>query len=186
MKVSIFGLGYVGTVSAGCLANDGHEVIGVDPVRTKVDLVNSWQSPIIEADIAEIIASTAQAGRLHATDDAAQAIRETELSFVCVGTPSQANGNLDLRYIKRVCEQIGQALKNKAARHVVVMRSTILPGTMHKIVIPILEESSGKQAGHDFGVCHNPEFLREGSAVKDFNSPPKTVIGESSRPVAIC
>jgi GDP-mannose 6-dehydrogenase len=147
-------------------------------VQTKVNLINNGQTPIIEADIGEVIASTVQAGRLRATDDPAQAIQETELSFVCVGTPSQANGNLDLRYIRRICEQIGQALKDKAARHVVVVRSTILPGTMHNIVIPILEESSGKKAGADFGVCHNPEFLREGSAVKDFNSPPKTVIGE--------
>ena len=178
MKVSIFGLGYVGTVLAGCLANDGHEIIGVDPVQTKVNLINNGQSPIIEAEISEIIAWSAQAGRLRATDDVAQAIRETQLSFVCVGTPSQPNGNLDLRYIKRVSEQIGRALKDKAARHTVVIRSTILPGTMHKIVIPILEESSVKKAGADFGVCHNPEFLREGSGVEDFNSPPKTVIGE--------
>jgi len=178
MKVSILGLGYVGTVLAGCLANDGHEIIGVDPVQTKVNLINNGQSPIIEAEISEIIASSAQAGRLRATDDVAQAIRETQLSFVCVGTPSLPNGNLDLRYIKRVSEQIGRALKDKAARHVVVVRSTILPGTMRNIVIPILEESSGKKAGADFGVCHNPEFLREGSGVEDFNSPPKTVIGE--------
>ena len=178
MKISIFGLGYVGAVSAGCLANDGHDVIGVDPVQTKVQLINNGRSPIIEAEIDEIIASNARAGRLRATDNQAQAVRETELSFVCVGTPSQANGNLDLRYIRRICEQIGQALKDKAARHTVVIRSTILPGTMHGIVIPILEEFSGKKAGFDFGVCHNPEFLREGSAVKDFNCPPKTVIGE--------
>ncbi len=178
MKVSVFGLGYVGTVSAGCLANDGHEVVGVDPVPAKSDLINRGQSPIIEADIGEIIASNVKSGRLRATNDTAQAIRETDLSFVCVGTPSQANGNLDLKYIARVCEQIGQALKDKRTRHTVVIRSTILPGTMHKIVVPALEEFSGKKAGADFGVCHNPEFLREGSAVKDFNAPPKTVIGE--------
>ena len=178
MRVSIFGLGYVGAVSAGCFANDGHEVIGVDPVQTKVDLVNRGQSPIIEADISEIISSTTRAGRLRATCDPAQAIWETELTFVCVGTPSQANGSLDLKFIRRVCEQIGEVLKNRTTRHTVVIRSTILPGTMRKIVIPVLEESSGKKAGTDFGVCHNPEFLREGSAVKDFNSPPKTVIGE--------
>jgi GDP-mannose 6-dehydrogenase len=178
LKVSIFGLGYVGTVSAGCLANSGHEVIGVDPVQTKVDLINSGQSPIIEADIGEIIASTVANGRLRAIEDVAQAIHDTELSFVCVGTPSQTNGNLDLRYIRRVCEQIGYALKEKAAWHTVVIRSTILPGTMHEVVIPALEEASGKEAGVDFGVCHNPEFLREGSAVKDFHCPPKTVIGE--------
>ena len=178
MKVSIFGLGYVGTVSAGCLAEDGHEVIGVDPVQTKVDMINSGLSPIIEANIGEIIRSNVQAGRLRATQDQVRAIRETELSFVCVGTPSQTNGNLDLTYIRRVCEHIGQALKEKAAWHAVVIRSTILPGTMQKIVIPTLEGHSGKKAGPDFGVCHNPEFLREGSGVKDFESPPKTVIGE--------
>ena len=181
MKISIFGMGYVGTVSAGCLAQDGHEVIGVDPVRTKVDLINAGQSPIIEVDIAEIIAATVKSGRLRATVNQDEAIMQTELSFVCVGTPSQANGNLDLTYIRRVCELIGRALKNKSARHTVVIRSTILPGTMMQIVIPTLEEYSGKKAGAGFGVCNNPEFLREGSAVKDFNSPPKTVIGEVDR-----
>jgi GDP-mannose 6-dehydrogenase len=178
LKISILGLGYVGAVSAGCLADDGHEVIGVDPVQTKTELINHGRSPIIEAEIDELIAANVRAGRLRATDNPARAIKETELSFVCVGTPSQANGNLDLRYIRRICEQIGQALKDKAARHTVVVRSTVLPGTMHGIVIPILEEFSGKKAGVDFGLCHNPEFLREGSAVKDFNCPPKTVIGE--------
>jgi GDP-mannose 6-dehydrogenase len=178
MKVSIFGLGYVGTVSASCLAYDGHEVVGVDPLPMKVDLINRGQSPIVETDVGEIIAATANAGRLRATSDPSQAIRETELSFVCVGTPSQANGNLDLRYIRRICEQIGEALKSKNEHHTVVIRSTILPGTMRTIVIPILEEFSGKKAAVDFGVCNNPEFLREGSAVKDFRCPPKTVIGE--------
>jgi len=178
LRVSVFGLGYVGTVSAGCLAEEGHEVIGVDPVPTKVDLINQGQSPIIEADIGEIITTNARSGRLRATDDTAQAVRNTDLSFVCVGTPSQSNGNLDLKYIGRVCEQIGAAIPDKSTRHTVVIRSTILPGTMHKIVIPALEKFSGKKAGIDFGVCHNPEFLREGSAVKDFNAPPKTVIGE--------
>jgi GDP-mannose 6-dehydrogenase len=178
LRISIFGLGYVGAVSAGCLANEGHEVIGVDPVRTKVEMINLGQSPIIEDEISEILAANVQAGRLRATDNVAQAICESELSFVCVGTPSQANGNLDFQYIRRVCEEIGRALKGKAARHTVVIRSTILPGTMRNIVIPTLEETSGKKAGPGFGVCNNPEFLREGSAVKDFRHPPKTVIGE--------
>lgn len=178
MKVSIFGLGYVGTVSAGCLANDGHDVIGVDPIPAKVELINNGQSTIIEAAISDIIASAVKAGHLRAMADASQAILQTELSFVCVGTPSQANGNLDLKYVRRTCEQIGQALKGKSTRHTVVIRSTILPGTMHKVVIPILEETSGKRAGADFGVCHNPEFLREGSAVRDFCMPPQTVIGQ--------
>jgi GDP-mannose 6-dehydrogenase len=181
LKISVFGLGYVGTVSAGCLANDGHEVIGVDPLPTKVDLINRGRSPIIEAEIGEIVAATAKTGRLRATSDPVEAINQTELSFVCVGTPSQPNGNLDLRFIRRICEQIGQVLKTKTARHTVVIRSTILPGTMHKIVIPTLEEFSGKKVGVDFGVCNNPEFLREGSAVKDFRCPPKTVIGELDR-----
>ena len=181
MKVSIFGLGYVGTVSAGCLAKEGHQVIGVDPVGTKVDLINTGKSPIIEKDIDEIIAEAVRKGRLRATEDSVQAIRDTELSFVCVGTPSQINGNLDLTHVRHVCEQIGQALKCKLARHTVVIRSTILPGTMHQVVIPVLEETSGKKAGIDFGICNNPEFLREGTAVMDFDSPCKTVIGELDR-----
>jgi GDP-mannose 6-dehydrogenase len=153
----------------------------VDPARTKVDLINAGQSPIIEVEIAEIIAANVKSGRLRATANQDEAILQTELSFVCVGTPSQPNGNLDLTHIRRVCELIGKALKNKPARHTVVIRSTILPGTMLQIVIPTLEEYSGKKAGVGFGVCNNPEFLREGSAVKDFNSPPKTVIGEVDR-----
>ena len=149
-----------------------------DPVRTKVELINSGQSPIIETEIGEIIASAVRSGSLRATEDVGEAIRDTDLSFVCVGTPSQNNGNLDLHFVRRVCEQIGRALGQKVERHVVVIRSTILPGTMHTLVIPTLEEFSGKKAGVDFGVCHNPEFLREGSAVEDFYHPPKTVIGE--------
>ncbi len=178
MRISIFGLGYVGTVSAGCFAKDGHQVVGVDPVPAKVDLISKGLPPIVEAEIAEIIAEAVSSGRLQVTDDPNEAILRTDLSFVCVGTPSQTNGNLDLRYIRRICEQIGAALKSKDTHHTVVIRSTILPGTMHGIVIPVLEEFSGKVAGTDFGVCHNPEFLREGSAVRDFNAPPMTVIGE--------
>jgi GDP-mannose 6-dehydrogenase len=178
VRISIFGLGYVGAVSAGCLANEGHEVVGVDPVQTKVDIINRGRSPIIEAEIGDIIAANVRARRLRATTSVPEAIGDTDLSFVCVGTPSQANGNLDFKYVRRVCEEIGQALKNKTIRHTVVIRSTILPGTMRNIVIPTLEEYSGKRAGFDFGVCNNPEFLREGSAVRDFHQPPKTVIGE--------
>jgi GDP-mannose 6-dehydrogenase len=178
MKISIFGLGYVGTVSAGCFAKDGHLVIGVDPVPAKLDLISKGCSPIVEAEIDGIIAEAVNSGQLQVTGDPTQAILKTDVSFVCVGTPSQTNGNLDLHYIRRICEQIGAALKEKATKHTVVIRSTILPGTMHGIVIPVLEEFSGKVAGTDFGVCHNPEFLREGSAVRDFNSPPMTVIGE--------
>jgi GDP-mannose 6-dehydrogenase len=152
--------------------------VGVDPVRTKVDLINAGQSPIIEATVGQIISDVVKSGRLRATDDQDEAILGTDLSFVCVGTPSQPNGNLDLTHIRRVCELIGKSLKTKPMRHTIVIRSTILPGTMRQIVIPTLEENSEKKAGADFGICNNPEFLREGSAVKDFNSPPKTVIGE--------
>jgi GDP-mannose 6-dehydrogenase len=143
-----------------------------------VDLINQGRSPIIEVDINEIICASVTADRLYATSDTAHAIARTDLSFVCVGTPSQSNGNLDLRYIRRICEQIGGSLRAKDEFHTVVIRSTVLPGTMRRVVIPILQESSGKKAGIDFGVCHNPEFLREGSAVADFKAPPKTVIGE--------
>ncbi len=178
MRIGVFGLGYVGTVSAACLAHDGHEVLGVDPVKIKVELINEGRSPIIEADLDGIIHSTVKAGRLRALQDPAHAVQNTDLSLICVGTPSQPNGDLEITYIRRVCEQIGQALRSKAGWHVVAVRSTILPGTMRETVIPTLEKFSGRVAGNDFGVCHNPEFLREGSAVKDFREPPKTVIGE--------
>lgn len=178
MNISIFGLGYVGAICAGCLANDGHMVVGVDLVASKVDLLNRGLSPIVEDEIGAIIAGNVRSGRLRATQSATEAILETDLSFVCVGTPSQSNGNLDLRYIQRICEEIGEELRLKASHHVVIIRSTILPGTMKGLVIPTLEKVSGKRAGVDFGVCANPEFLREGSSVRDFRSPPKTVIGE--------
>ena len=179
MKISIFGLGYVGAVSAGCLAQDGHEVIGVDPNLTKVDLVNRGVTPIIEKDIGEMIAAAAATGKLRATTEVEDAVRDSDISLICVGTPSQLNGNLDLSHVRKVCEQIGRAIKSKDAFHVVVARSTMLPGSMRSVVLPTLEEFSGKKAGVDFGVCNNPEFLREGTAVWDYYNPPKTVIGES-------
>ena len=179
MKISIFGLGYVGAVSAGCLAQDGHDVIGVDPYQPKVDLINAGQTPVIEKDIGEIISTAVNEGRLRATRDVAEAVAGSEISLICVGTPSQQNGSLDLKYVRAVCEEIGQAIKAKDAFHVVVARSTMLPGSMRQIVIPTLEEYSGKKAGVDFGVCNNPEFLRESTAVFDYYNPPKTVIGET-------
>jgi len=179
VKIVVFGLGYVGTVSAGCFAQEGHEVIGVDPNRTKVNLINQGNTPIIEKDMGEIIERVVKNGRLKAVDNAANAVMETDISFICVGTPSLKNGDLDLKFIKRVCEEIGAALKQKNDFHVVVVRSTILPGTMDTVIVPVLEEYSGKITGQDFGVCNNPEFLREGSSVFDFYNPPKTVIGVS-------
>ena len=181
MRISIFGLGYVGAVSAGCLAKDGHEVIGVDPNPYKVELINAGQTPIVERQLGKLIEGAVKAGKLRATQDVAEAVSRSELSLVCVGTPSLPNGNLDLQYVRRVCEEIGQALKEKAKFHVVAMRSTMLPGSMQGTVIPLLEETSGKPAGFRFGICFHPEFLREATAVHDFYHPPKTVIGETDR-----
>jgi len=181
MKICVLGLGYVGAVSAGCLAKDGHEVIGVDPERTKVDLINAGRSPIIEKDIGSIIRDQVAAGRLSATTEVHHAVRHTDLALVCVGTPSRANGGIDLKYVKRVCEQIGQAIQTHPGAPVIVMRSTMLPGTMREVVIPLLEQHSRKRAGEEFGLCINPEFLREGTAVHDYYHPPKTVIGEVNR-----
>jgi len=178
MNISIFGLGYVGAVSAGCLARDGHDVVGVDPNRGKVDLVNRGVAPIIEQDIGEMVSGAVAEGRLRATHDVRDAVLSSEISLICVGTPSLLNGNLDLSYVRRVCEEIGAALRANDEYHVVVARSTMLPGSMKDVVIPTLEEHSGKRAGVDFGVCNNPEFLREGTAVYDYYHPPKTVVGE--------
>ncbi len=178
MKISVLGLGYVGTVSAGCLAQQGHEVIGVDPDSRKVELINAGKSPIIEQDIDGIIQKQVEAKRLTATTDTTAAVASSDISLVCVGTPSRANGDIDLQYISRVCEQIGIALRHHLGAPVVVIRSTMLPGTMRSVVIPMLEKASGRRAGTEFGVCINPEFLREGTAVRDFFNPPKTVIGE--------
>ena len=179
VKISVFGMGYVGVVAAGCLAEDGHQVVGVDPNPTKVDLINRGVTPIVEKDIGEIVERNVAAGRLGASADVRAAVLGSDLSLICVGTPSQLNGALDLRFVRKVCEEIGDALRGKSAFHVVVARSTMLPGTMRDVVIPALEDASGKRAGVDFGVCNNPEFLREGSAVWDYRHPPKTVIGET-------
>src|SRR5712664_1216573 len=180
MKISVMGLGYVGTVSAGCLAEAGHEVIGVDTAQLKVDLVNAGRSPVIEKDLGEIIRRQVAVDRLRATTDVAAAIQHTDLALICVGTPSLSNGGIDLKFVSRVCEQIGSALRTHDGAPATVVRSTMLPGSMREVVIPALEAYSGKRAGSEFGVCINPEFLREGTAVHDYFNPPKTVIGELS------
>ncbi|HET7766812.1 MAG TPA: nucleotide sugar dehydrogenase [Burkholderiales bacterium] len=181
MKIAVLGLGYVGAVSAGCLAEEGHQVVGVDPESRKVDLINAGKTPIIEKDIGPIIERQVAGGRLSATTDVAAAVRRCDLLLICVGTPSRSNGDIDLKYIERVCEQVGTALRGHPGAPVVVVRSTMLPGTMRGKVIPALEASSGRRAGIEFGVCINPEFLREGTAVQDYFNPPKTVIGEINR-----
>ncbi|MFN8060118.1 MAG: nucleotide sugar dehydrogenase [Vicinamibacterales bacterium] len=177
MNVSVFGLGYVGSVTCGCLAADGMSVVGVDANPQKVAALAAGQSPIVEERIGDMIAAAVAAGRLRATDDVEAAVVGTDVSIVSVGTPSHANGSLDLTAVQRVCEQIGAALRHKADRHLVVIRSTVLPGTVRSLVVPTLERTSGKPHGAGFGVCFNPEFLREGTSVKDYYEPPFTLIG---------
>lgn len=178
-KISVFGLGYVGSVTAACFSNMGHKVVGIDVAEEKVQAMASGKTPILEPGIQDIITRCHGEGSLSATTDVAAAIRDTEMSFISVGTPSQPNGKLDLAGIKHVCEQIGACLKQKDGFHVIVTRSTILPGTTAEIITPALEAASGKKAGRDFGVATNPEFLREGTAIKDFLNPPMTVLGVS-------
>lgn len=178
MRISIFGLGYVGAVCAGCLSARGHEVIGVDVSQTKIDLINQGKSPIVEPGLAELLEAGVNSGLLRGTTDVGAAVLASELSFIAVGTPSKRNGDLDLGYMESVCKQIGAALRDKQERHTVVVRSTVLPGTVKNVVIPLIEAASGKKAGVDFGVATNPEFLRESTAIKDYDFPAMTVIGE--------
>ncbi len=175
MKISIFGLGYVGCVSAACLAEMGHDVIGVDINAHKVRLINAGLSPIVEEGLEELILAQRQAGRLRATT--APDLSDRDLVFICVGTPSNGNGSLHLDYVNRVCTDIGRLLRSAGHRITVVLRSTVLPGVAEEMAIPALEAASGMHAGSDFGFALNPEFLREGSSVHDFYHPPKTVIG---------
>lgn len=184
MKISIFGLGYVGVVTAGCLASRGHVIVGVDVNEVKVQMMNEGLSPIIEKDLPELLAANVKNGMIRATTDTADAIAATELSIICVGTPSRSNGCLDTTFLENVCNEIGENLKHKEDKHVLVFRSTMIPGTMRDIVVPALEAASGKLNGTGFHVAFNPEFLRESTAVYDFNNPPKTVVGADSEEVA--
>lgn len=176
-SISLFGLGYVGTVSAACFAHKGHKVVGVNVSRDKVDMLGSGKSPIVEARVSELIAEAHSAGLLTATTDPRTAVMQTDISFVCVGTPSLRSGKLDLSHIEQVSREIGAALREKKSLHTVVLRSTVLPGTTESVVIPIIENASGLKAGADFNVVYNPEFMREGSAVADFLQPPYTILG---------
>ncbi|SCL34154.1 GDP-mannose 6-dehydrogenase [Micromonospora rhizosphaerae] len=178
MRIAVFGLGYVGSVSAACLASRGHQVIGVDVNRAKVELIARGQAPVVEERIGELTAEVVASGALRAITSVAEAIASSDISLVCVGTPSAPNGSLSTTYLERVAEEIGGALAGLERWHTVVFRSTMLPGTCTNLLIPILEKASGKTAGVGFGVAVNPEFLREGSSVRDFFDPPKTVIGE--------
>jgi GDP-mannose 6-dehydrogenase len=176
-SISVFGLGYVGTVTAACLAHQGSSVIGVDLNPVKVAALNEGRTPIVEPQVDKLVAECKRSCRLHATSDAVSAVLNSSVSFLCVGTPSLRNGKLDLGHIEPVCQQIGRALRGKDSFHLVVLRSTVLPGTAETLVVPTLEKASGKHMGKDFGVCVNPEFMREGTAVRDFQEPPMTIIG---------
>jgi GDP-mannose 6-dehydrogenase len=180
-SISVFGLGYVGTVTAACLAFQGNNVIGVDLNCAKVEAMNSGKSPIVESRVSELIAESHKAGRLHATSSAEEAVLNSEISFLCVGTPSLRNGNLDLGNVEPVCKEIGEILKKKNSFHLIVLRSTVLPGTAETVVVPTLEKASGKRIGENFGVCVNPEFMREGTAVADFLEPAMTIIGAADK-----
>jgi GDP-mannose 6-dehydrogenase len=177
MRISILGLGYVGAVSAGCLARDGHEVIGCDIDPDKLTLIREGRTPIIEAGMAELMADVARSGRLSVTDDATDAVQRSDLSFICVGTPSLPNGGQDLTAVRRLAQQIGAGIRAKAGRHLLVVRSTVLPGTVDEEIRPLIEEHSGKKVGEGFGLGFQPEFLREGSSIKDYDNPPFTVVG---------
>ncbi len=179
MNISVFGLGYVGSVSAASFAADGHRVIGVDVNPSKVSAVRDGRTPIVEPGLEDLIRAMVEQGRLTATTNTEQAVADSDVSLICVGTPSRRNGSLDLTYLVRVAEEIGEALRDKVSYHVVVVRSTVLPGTTHDHVIPALEAKSGKRYGEGFGVSVNPEFLREGTALRDFRNPPLTLVGHN-------
>ena len=178
MRISVFGLGYVGSVSAACLAKDGHEVIGVDVQPNKVAAINAGRSLVSEPGLANLMAEVVPAGRLRATTCSRQAVLASDLSLICVGTPSQDNGSLKLDYVRAVAEEIGAALAERETYHVVCVRSTVLPGTTQDVVAPIIERASGKLRGRDFGLCMNPEFLREGVAIDDYREPSQIVMGQ--------
>lgn len=177
MKISIFGLGYVGAVSLACLARDGHDVIGVDIEATKLRLITEGKTPVVEEGMVELMQQVASSGRVSVTTDAEQAVLGSEISLVCVGTPSAPNGSQDQGAIRRLAEQMGRALARKNEAHVVVFRSTLVPGTVEDVLRPIVERESGKKDGVDFHLCFQPEFLREGSSIRDYDKPPFTVVG---------
>src|SRR6266436_10295181 len=169
MRINIYGLGYVGSVSAACLAADGHDVIGIDIDQVKVDSINRGVSAVVEPGLSDLIHRGVADNRLRATTDT---IDDADISMICVGTPSNENGSLCLDHVADAAAEIGAFLRARASYHVVCLRSTVLPGTVEGFVIPILEQHSQKKAGQDFGVCMNPEFLREGSSIRDYDRPP--------------
>jgi GDP-mannose 6-dehydrogenase len=181
MKISIFGLGYVGAVSLACLARDGHSVIGVDIDQAKLDLIRSGKTPVVEEGMVELMARVSSSGRVSVTTDVGRAVRGSEVSFICVGTPSAPNGSQDQAALVNLTRELGRALREKSGGHVIVYRSTLVPGTVEDLLLPILERESGKKEGVDFHVCFQPEFLREGTSIRDYDRPPYTIVGASSK-----
>jgi GDP-mannose 6-dehydrogenase len=180
MKISIFGLGYVGVVSLACLARDGHTVVGVDVDPVKLDLIRAGKSPVVEEGLVELMAQVTATGRVSVTVDAVGAVHDTELSLVCVGTPSAHNGSQDQAAILRLAHELGRAMRDKTSGHVFVFRSTLVPGTVETVLRPIMEQESGKKEGEDFHVCFQPEFLREGTSIRDYDRPPFTIVGANA------
>jgi len=180
MNISIFGLGYVGAVSLACLARDGHRVVGVDVDQAKLDLIAAGKTPVVEEGMIELMAEVAASGRVEVTRDTREAVAKTDLSLVCVGTPSAANGSQDQSAMLRLARDLGAALRDKPAPHVIVFRSTLVPGTVEDVLRPIVEEASGKKDGAGFHICFQPEFLREGSSIRDYDKPPFTIVGASA------
>jgi GDP-mannose 6-dehydrogenase len=178
VKVAVFGLGYVGSVTAAALARDGHDVVGVDVAPAKIEAIRAGRSPVLEPGVDDVIASAVAAGRLHATDDPAEGLADAALSLICVGTPSRPDGSLDLAYVKQVAGQIGSKLTLAANDHRVVVRSTVLPGSTRGVVLPEVERASGRAGGDGWDVCTNPEFLREGVSLVDYDDPPRILVGE--------
>lgn len=184
-KISVFGLGYVGAVSLACLARDGHEITGVDIDPNKLDLLRAGQAPIVETGIQELMRAVVRGGSVNITDSVREAILTTDLSFICVGTPASSNGNQDLGAITRIAEKIGRVLSEKSSRHVLVIRSTVKPGTVQEVIQPAIEQASGLKAGRDFSLCFQPEFLREGTSINDYDHPPLTIVGTEEDEFAI-
>jgi GDP-mannose 6-dehydrogenase len=185
MRISIFGLGYVGAVSLACLARDGHSVIGVDIDPAKLELIRSGKTPVVEEGMVELMAQVAASGRVSVTADVVQAVLGSDLSLICVGTPSAPNGSQDQSAMRKLAHELGRAMRDKPGRHVFVFRSTLVPATVEDVLKPIIEQESGKKDGRDFDVCFQPEFLREGTSIRDYDRPPFTVVGANAEsPVA--
>ena len=185
MNISIFGLGYVGAVSLACLARDGHKVVGVDVDPAKLKLISDGKTPVVEEGMVELMAKVVASGLVSVTSNAAQALRDTDVSLICVGTPSASNGGQDQTAVLRLAEHLGTALRDIDRPHLFVFRSTLAPGTVEDVLRPIIEKASGKREGKDFFVCFQPEFLREGSSIRDYDNPPFTIVGANGEEAVV-